>query len=294
MYTIANHSEFKSLLKLDIQYFAGEEDAILPDDFVAGEVDNPGEQQIDETLSSETELGTNEPGELDDLLNPEGQEEPPQTQDEGPQMIKVKFNHEDQEIAIDEAVPLIQKGMNYDKLQERLQQFETDPRLSFVEELAQEQGMDVNEFVEAVRSAREQAKLDELVQQNIPEEYAREMLESRKFREQLKAEQQAKEEESKRTQEFNEFFEYFQKANERAYDPTKDQVPQEVWDMHEQQGVPLKFAYMEHHNNELKAQLATLKQNQKNTNRAPINGVTQFGGDDPSNEDLFMKGFDSI
>ena len=284
--TIANHSE-PFLLKLDIQFFGGEEDAILPDDYVANEA-NPFEEEVDpfaDQVETETELDTIESEEVDT-----GQEEQSLT----PEQIrfKVKYNHEEQELGYDDAIPLIQKGMNYDKQQERIQQLESDPRMSFVEELASEQGMEVNEYLEAFRSHREETKLQELVQQNIPEEYAREMLESRKYREQQKAEQKTKEEEATKNKDFGEFFEYFKQANDRDFNSATDKIPQEVWDLNAQ-GVPIKFAYMQHHSNELRTQLKTLKQNEQNTKRAPIGSLTTYGGDEQSSEDAFMRGFNS-
>lgn len=293
---IANHSEldlqnFKEdskLLNLNLQYFSdGEEDVILPDEFTPEQPDLGGEENLfgDELPPDSDELP------LVDELEDEALEGNP-TPEEIAQMIKVKFNHEEQEIPLDEAIPLIQKGMNYDKLQERYGQLESDPRLSFVEEMAKDQGMDVPEFLEAVKTAREDRQLQELVQQNIPEQYAKEMLENRKFRDQLEQEKQQKAEEEKKNSEFAEFFEVFQQANDRNYDPTKDQIPQEVWDMHAQ-GTPLKYAYMQHHNSQLKSQLQTFKQNEKNTKRAPVGSLTNFGGDEPTSEDPFLKGFNS-
>lgn len=283
--TFGNHTE---PLKLNLQFFAGEEDAILPDDYAA-ESDPFEEKSTDfqEDSFNESELDTNETEEVEG--NQEGEQ--PLT----PEQIrfKVKYNHEEQELGYDDAIPLIQKGMNYDKAQERIQQLESDPRLSFIEELANEQGMDVNEYLEAVKSAREDAELRKLVESNIPEEYAKEMLENRKFRDQQKEEQQKKAEEEKKNAEFNDFFQTFKDANDRDFDPSKDQIPQEVWDAHAQ-GTPLKFAYMQHHNNELRSQLKTFKQNETNAKRAPVGSLTAFGSDEATSEDEFLKGFNSI
>lgn len=282
--TIGNHTE---PLKLNLQFFAGDEDAVLPDDYVA-ESDPFEEESTDfqEEQPFESEFDTNESEDM------EGNQEEQQLT---PEQIrfKVKYNHEEQELGYDEAVPLIQKGMNYDKLQERIGQLESDPRLSFIEELANEQGMDVNEYLDAVKSAREDAELRKLVESNIPEEYAKEMLENRKFRDQQKEEQQKKADEEKKNAEFGEFFEFFKQANDRDYDPGKDQIPQEVWDAHAQ-GTPLKFAYMQHHNQQLKSQLKTFKQNETNAKRAPVGSLTSFGSDEAKSEDEFLKGFNSI
>lgn len=259
------------------------EDAILPDDFQA---DTPQfeETQEQEPVSEELDTLETEQTEV---------EETEQTLTPEQLRFKVKYNHEEQELGYDEAVPLIQKGMNYDKLQERLGELESDPRLAFIEDLANEQGMDVHEYLDAVKSAREDAKLQELMENNIPEEYAREMLESRKDREERQREKQDNAKREYEQREAMDFFEYFKQANDRDFDSSKDKIPPEVWEANKQ-GTPMKFAYMQHQNNELKSQLKTLKQNETNAKRAPVGSLTAFGGDEPTSEDDFLKGFNSI
>lgn len=268
------------------------EDVILPDDFQEAppEVEEVTEQvEVPET-PVDSEWDTN-PMEETEELTTDTQEETPQIDE--PQKIKVKYNHEEMELPIDDAVPLIQKGMNYDKLQEKVQQFEADPRLSFVETLAKEQGMDVNEFIEAYQQWQEQEKVNQLVQQNIPPELAQEILESRKDRETRKQQEQQQQQEAKKAEEAQEFFKYFAEVNGREYLPNKDQIPTEVFEMNAQ-GVPLKWAYMQHHNNQLQSQLKVLKQNKTNEERAPIQGVTSHGSQEVAAEDDFLKGFNSI
>jgi hypothetical protein len=170
--------------------------------------------------------------------------------------IKVKFNHEEKELSYDEAVQLAQKGMNYDKQVERLKQLETDPRLSFVEEMANAYGMSPQQYIEAVKEAQEQERLNQLIEQNIPEEYAREMLESRKFREQFESEKRHKEQEERQMREYQDFFETF--PNVKVED-----ISQETW-LKVNQGVPLKYAYMEHENSILKREKNAQEVNAKN------------------------------
>ena len=174
----ANHSA----LKMDLQLFADFEDAILPDDFDMEDTSTQEESQTEEGL--ELESDTTQTEEQTDPI-----EEP-----EVPAKFKVKFNHEEKELGYDEAVPLIQKGMNYDKLQERLQALESDPRLSYVEKQAERHGLTVTEYLQAVEAQERQAELDDLVANNIPEEYAKEMLAARKDREERAAEKKAQEE----------------------------------------------------------------------------------------------------
>ena len=97
--------------------------------------------------------------------------------------LNVKYNKEDVALSQEEAIMLSQKGMNYDKLQQKYEELNNNPGLQYLNNLAQKSGMKVDELVNFFRERDEQAQLDELIQQNIPEDYAREMLESRKFRE---------------------------------------------------------------------------------------------------------------
>jgi hypothetical protein len=51
---------------------------------------------------------------------------------------------------------------------------------------------------------------------------------------------------------------------------------------------------MWHENRELKKQIQVLKQNEKNRKTAPISGVTYHGSNEASQEDEFLRGFNSI
>jgi hypothetical protein len=259
------------------------DDVILPDDF------QEAPPQAEETAEEPDVVEDNF---VEESIEPSTEEQQDQVE-QTPLTFKVKYNKEEQELTYDDAVPLIQKGMNYDKLQERLQALETDPRLTFVEQLAQEQGMNVNEYLEAVQQYKEQEKLNQLIQQNIPEDLAKEILETRKFREQIEAERKSKTDEEKKNMEFNDFFTYFKNANGRDFDTNTDQIPAEVWEANKN-GVPLKYAFMEHHANQLASQIKVLKQNESNKKKAPIAGVSAHGSQEIASEDEFMRGFNSI
>jgi hypothetical protein len=289
MKTIANQSD---LLKLDLQFFSEEEETILPDDFEQGfdSSDLPQSEDLEETVEE-----TQEETETEELSAEDEEQTEGMTEQEKEAFLKIKYNKEEIPLSEDEARELAQKGKNYDKLQEKVQQLESDPRLSFVEDLAKEQNMTVDQYLQEVKKWKEQQQINELVNQNIPEEYAKEMLENRKFREQIESERKAKEQESKQSEEYGDFLQYFKQSNGRQFDPEKDAdlLPQEVWQQHEA-GVPLKFAYMEHQNNQLQSQLKTLKQNKENEKKAPVQGVTRHGSDNATSTDPFEQGFDSI
>ena len=263
------------------------DDFILPDDFEAQPQAEEVEQVEPEQVDSDDDFAPEETESVEDTT--ETEEEP----SEAPQTIKIKYNHEEQEISLDEARELAQKGKNYDKLQEKLQQLENDPARTLVEQLAQEQGMEVSEFITAYQQWQEQAKLEQLTQQNIPEDVAKEILESRKEREARKQQEKQQQEEAKKNAEAQDFFKYFSEVNGREFMPNQDKIPPEVFEMNAQ-GVPLKFAYMQHHNNQLQQQLKVLKQNKTNEQRAPIQGVTSHGSQEVAAEDDFLKGFNSI
>jgi hypothetical protein len=255
-----------------------EDDFILPDDFQA---DTPSEEVTD-----------TEPVETDAL--PQADEPTEEPIQENP-FLKVKYNKE--EVALDEARAreLAQKGLNYDKLQERYQALETDPRLTFVQQLAQEQGMEVNEYLEAVRAAKEQQALDQLLQDNIPQELAQEILESRREREERKREVETRQAEEAQRAEAMDFFEYFRETTGRDYKAgSKEDLPDEVISIQEEQGIPLKFAYMQYHSKQLQKQIQVLKQNETNAKRAPIGGLSTHGSTEVASEDDFMRGFNSI
>lgn len=198
------------------------------------------------------------------------------------QKIKLKYNHEEMELPIDEVQVLAQKGMNYDKLQEKLNQVESNPGLQYLNELAERNGTNVEGLVNFWREQERQAELNQLIQANIPEELASEILENRKYREQQEQARKEAEEKQKQELEFKEFFDEFPDAK-------PSDIPVEVWQKNEQ-GIPLKYAYMEYEMSKLKSENSILKNNNKNKEKAVVNPI---GNGNDENYDAFLDGFDS-
>lgn len=94
------------------------------------------------------------------------------------------------------------------------------------------------EYQAALAKQEEEQKLSEMLEKNIPEEYAKEMLENRKFREQFEAEQKAKQQKAQQEADLKDFITAF--PNVKA-----DDIPVEVWQANEK-GIPLRYAYAEH------------------------------------------------
>lgn len=94
------------------------------------------------------------------------------------------------------------------------------------------------EYEAAMAKQEQEQELQELLAKNIPEEYATEMLESRKLREQINAEKEAKQQKEKRDADALDFIKAFP-------DVKADDIPVEVWQANEK-GIPLRYAYAEH------------------------------------------------
>lgn len=217
-----------------------------------------------------------------DLTEETSTEEQPIEQLEEIQKIKLKYNKQEMELPLTEVQALAQKGMNYDKVMEKLYQAENNPAINYLNELANRNGTTVDELVNYWREQEQQAELNQLIQSNIPEEYAREIMENRKWREQQQNIQKENEEKQRQELEFKDFFDSFQGVNPQD-------IPAEVWEKN-QAGVPLKYAYMEYENQKIKAENKILLNNNTNKQKAV---VTPTGNSSDENYDPFMDGWNS-
>lgn len=160
-----------------------------------------------------------------------------------------------------------------DRLAREKQRFETElkshPALSYLEQKAQKLGISVEQLIENDRKWEEQQALNDLIQKNIPEEYAKEMLENRKFREQYQTEKQQREQKEKEQKMYLEFLE--------AYPDVKpEDVPAEVW-QEVAEGRNLLDAYVRYENKRLKDEMAKY-QTQQQTQQANLNNAATSTG----------------
>jgi hypothetical protein len=267
-----------------------EEDMILPDDFQ--DAAPQAEEPVVET--QEPGLEDSEVSNAEDTKPAEEPTEPTETVTQ-PQTVKIKFNHEEREIPLEEAAALAQKGMVFDKAIERAkQEAAQQARDAFIAEMGMTwNGKPITTEAEYRQALAEQELINKYKDRNLPPEVIQELIESRRDREERQREKAAREEEARRQADFNEFFAYFESVNERRFDPQKDILPQEVMDAVEK-GQPLKYAYMEYHNKELRNQLKIAKQNEVNIKKAPVSSVTAGGGTKTESEDEFLAGFNSV
>ena len=199
------------------------------------------------------------------------------------QKIKLKYNHQEVELPLDEIQVLAQKGMNYDKLQEKLHQAENNIGIQYLNDLAQRNGTDIEGLVNYWKEQERQAELNQLIQNNIPKELADEILENRRYREQQKELQKQNEEKQRQELEFREFFEMFPNV-------APNTIEGSVWEK-VNQGIPLKYAFMEQEMNRLKAENSILQNNNNNKKKAVVNPI---GNGNEENYDPFLDGFNSL
>jgi|GEM_PF-6211023 len=64
--------------------------------------------------------------------------------------IRIRFNHEDRLVTPEEAAVLAQKGLAYDKLEQRLENIEADPSRAVLKLLAQRSGVETDELIRAL------------------------------------------------------------------------------------------------------------------------------------------------
>ncbi len=196
-------------------------------------------------------------------------------------------------------------------IQERLarerQKYETElksnPHLSYLQEKAQRLGMTVEQLIENDRKWEQQQKLNELVQRNIPKEYAEKLLKVDEL-EQWKAQQEQQRQAEQQRQQQQQYKQQMYAEFLQMYPEVKpEQIPKEVWQM-VNEGHRLASAYAIHENKLLKQQYQTQQANFKNaessTGSVKTQGKTggyisreQFDAN-KSNQNWVMKNLDLI
>lgn len=255
------------------------EDAILPEDF------DPNAESYDlgDDSSSADPFSTTEASSETDAQQTTEQpvaEEPTTVPEEQPApampTIKVRFNHEDRDLSYDEAAMYAQKGMNYDKLEERVKGYEAlHTKMS---RLARDLEYDSpEEMIEAAANNFKERQVRKLMEDGNTEAMARFLVDQQMKEASAVATQntaptqeapssapQAPAITPERKAELDEFI--------RAY-PGVTKLPDEVI-MANRQGVRLLVAYERYQNKANNRELAILKQNQAAAAKAPVTGTT--------------------
>lgn len=266
------------------------------DDFFS-EVDNEviSEETDDEVNESKEETNEeNKPSEpQDDNSNDEEDLKPLLKALSG----KIKYNKEEVNVeSIDDLIENYQKGLNYDKKLQELENLQNSKLEKYAKAKADELGITVDEYMDRVekyeenqRRQQEEDEMNQLVDSGVPETLAKELLAGREQRRQLqkelseiKAERENARKEAEKNKEYDDFIKEFP-------DVKPETIPKEVFE--EAEKTSLSNAYMKWKLKELENQLSVAKQNEKNA-KTSVGGITETG---PTNEkheiDYFLEGF---
>lgn len=221
---------------------------------------------------------TTEPIEATDDPTNEQAEKPTETNPE-PQKFKVKVNKEEKELTLDEMIAAAQKGMDYDRVKGQVESLRNNPALTLLERKAKEANMPLDQYVDFLNKAEQQAKVDERKQQLIDEGYDEKIAEHvanlelkanglestvNNLTAQTKEQQQI---EAQMKADIDEFFRECPDVDVRT-------LPKEVLDMMNG-GVKPVVAYLKYQNDLKEKELSALKQNNKNAELDPGSAQTQ-------------------
>lgn len=196
-----------------------------------------------------------------------------------PAKIKVKYNHEEKEIPLEEAITLAQKGMNYDKVLNQLEELKNDEALKIADKLASQYGVSRAELLKKWEVDISQREIAECAEKNdIPPEVAEKLLEAERIKKEREAEKQTKADEDKRKKTMDEQ----EKVFREAYPDVKDaDIPDEVLHLW-LNGTDLTTAYRAYESSSLKKRLiemekeiAALKTNEENAETSMGSAQTQ-------------------
>jgi hypothetical protein len=271
---------------------------VADDDFF-GEVDNEviNETESQDVKEASTESESSTPNETD-------KNETTDTEVDYKPLLealskKVKYNGESVNIDnIEDLITNYQKGLNYDKKQEQYENLQNSKVEQYVSKKAKELGMTVDEYIDQVENyereqekEKEKARLEEMINNGVPEDVAKEVIATSQLRKQLQEkENQLKEQEEKakaendKNKQYADFVEQFPNVK-------PEDIPKEVFE--KAQSSDLVSAYKDWLITDLQTKLQIKEQNEKNANSA-IGSVTETGQTKKQEPvDMFLEGFDS-
>ena len=215
------------------------------------------------------------------------QEEPGQADQpaqDPPESFTLKHLDETRTVGKDEVVQLAQKGMDYDRIRterDELRQYrqEADPALSLVKSYAQRNGMDIPSYIDYCRR-------QELMSQGVDEPTARAQVAVEKQTAAIRVQNEQVQAQQRQQEAFMAQARQRQEARQRdmrdfiaAYPGVKaETIPKEVWNQ-VSGGKSLITAWTMYQNQQLTAQLAAQKQNQRNAQAAAGSLAARHEGD---------------
>lgn len=214
--------------------------------------------------------------------------------------LTIQYNKESKGLTQEEAITLAQKGMNYDKVYQELQDYKsgkvTDPALNELDFWAKQNGMSRQEYVDFLRENRHaqivQNEMNSIKTKypDMSDEAAREMAELRaKGKEEENAKLEAEREQQKRDADLAPWQEFI--AEYGAMDAEK--IPAKVLEDINNGATPVmamrkyEIAELKQQVETLKSALETEKKNKENKAAAMPSAATQA---QPEEKDSFLEG----
>lgn len=210
---------------------------------------------------------------------------------------KVKYNKESVQIdSIDDVINNYQKGLNYDKLQEKLSNLENSKAMSYIKNKAEELGLSIDDYMDQVeqyeqdqQKQREQEKIEDMIANGVPEEVAKEVVATSQLRKELQLEKnklaREKEERLKQESKDKEYADFIKEFP----DVKAEDIPKDVFLNAENSS--LREAYMKYQLEEQKKQIEILKKNNENSKHT-VGSTTERSGVESKTTDPFLIGFD--
>ena len=260
--------------------------------------DDVSNEIIEESNSSEEE--TNEDSEPSETQ--EGNSEDEKEVDFKPLLEelskKVKYNKENVTIEnLEDLINGYQKGLNYDKKVQELENLQNSKAEVYLKKKANELGITVDEYMDQVedyerrqQEEQDQARLEEMIENGVPEDVAKEVIATAELRRklqikenELKEREEATKAKEKEEKEYQDFLKNFPDVN-------PEDIPKEVFE--EAVNSDLSSAYMKYKMKDLENQLKIAKQNQENA-ESTVGGVTETGTtQEKHTSDPFLEGFE--
>lgn len=212
---------------------------------------------------------------------------------------KVKYNGESVNIeSIDDLVTNFQKGLNYDKKQEQYESLQNSKVEQYVSKKAKELGMSVDEYIEQVENyereqerKREQARLEEMINNGVPEDVAKEVIATSQLRKQLQEKENQLKEQEEKTKAENDKNKQYADFVETFPNVKPEDIPKEVFE--KAQSSDLVSAYKDWLIKDLETKLQIKEQNERNS-KSTVGSVTETGTTEKQEPiDMFLEGFDS-
>ena len=265
------------------------------DDDFFDDVDKEVINELDGESNEEEETGEENQTETEETSKEEDKDDYKALLDELSK--KVKYNKESVQIdSIDDVVSNYQKGLNYDKLVEKLNNLEHSKAMSYITNKASELGMSVDDYMEQVENyekeqekQREQEKLEEMISNGVPEDVAKEVIATSQPRKELQAEKNRLEKEKQekldkesKDKEYADFIKEFPDVN-------AEDIPKDVFLNAENSS--LREAYMKYQLEEQRKQIEILKKQNENKSSS-VGSTTEFGGKENKATDPFLEGWD--